>query len=47
MANRLLAHGVIVREMSAWQLDGFLRVTIGTMPENRRFINALKKEASR
>ena len=42
VAHQLLAQGVIVREMSAWKLDGFLRVTIGTMPENRRFIRALK-----
>ena len=41
VAQRLLARGVIVREMSAWKLGGFLRVTIGTMPENRRFIHAL------
>ena len=42
VAKRLLSEGVIVREMSAWKLQGFLRVTIGTMPENRRFIRALK-----
>ncbi|MBI4354560.1 MAG: histidinol-phosphate transaminase [Candidatus Omnitrophica bacterium] len=42
VAKQLLAHGVIVREMSAWKLDGFLRVTIGTMRENRRFIHTLK-----
>ena len=41
-AQALLRRGVIVREMSAWKLDGFLRVTIGTMPENRRFIHALR-----
>jgi histidinol-phosphate aminotransferase len=43
VAAALLREGVIVREMSAWKLDGFLRVTIGTMPENRRFIRALKR----
>ena len=42
IARGLLEQGVIVREMSAWHLDGYLRVTIGTMPENRRFIRALK-----
>ncbi|MBI4323262.1 MAG: histidinol-phosphate transaminase [Candidatus Omnitrophica bacterium] len=42
-AQALLRRGVIVREMSAWKLDGFVRVTIGTMPENRRFIQALKE----
>jgi histidinol-phosphate aminotransferase len=43
IAEALLRQGVIVREMSAWKLSGFLRVTIGTMAENRRFIQALKK----
>ncbi|MBI3324697.1 MAG: histidinol-phosphate transaminase [Candidatus Omnitrophica bacterium] len=42
LARRLLEQGVIVREMGAWKLDGFLRVTIGTMPENRRFIHVLR-----
>lgn len=41
LAERLLDHGVIVREMSAWKLHGCLRVTIGTMAENRRLIRAL------
>ncbi|MBI4004449.1 MAG: histidinol-phosphate transaminase [Candidatus Omnitrophica bacterium] len=43
IARALLSRGVIVREMSAWKLTGHLRVTIGTMPENRRFISALKQ----
>ncbi len=43
LAQALLEKGVIVREMSAWKLPGFLRVTIGTMPENRRFVQALKQ----
>ena len=42
MAECLLRQGVIVREMSAWELHGFIRVTIGTMPENRRFVQALR-----
>jgi len=42
VTRRLLREGVIVREMDGWRLDGFLRVTIGTMPENRRFIRTLK-----
>ncbi|OGW75068.1 MAG: histidinol-phosphate transaminase [Omnitrophica bacterium RBG_13_46_9] len=41
--KKLLEHGVIVREMSPWRLNNFIRVTIGTMDENRRFIRALKK----
>lgn len=43
IAQALLREGVIVREMSAWKLSGCLRVTMGTMPENRRFLQALKK----
>lgn len=41
--NRLLRKGIIVRDMKAWGLDGFLRVTVGTMRENRKFINTLKE----
>lgn len=41
--ERLLRKGIIVREMSSWGLNGFIRVTIGTMEENRRFIKALKE----
>ena len=43
IARALLSRGVIVREMSAWKLTGHLRVTIGTMSENKRFIAALKQ----
>ena len=43
IAQALLRHGVIVREMSAWKLSGCIRVTIGTMAENRRFIQELKR----
>ncbi len=42
VARKLLQQGVIVRELSAWKLTGCIRVTIGTMAENRRFIHALK-----
>ena len=41
--KKLLKKGVIVREMSPWRLRGFIRVTIGTMRENVRFVNALKR----
>ena len=41
--KKLLLSGVIVREMSGWKLNNFIRVTIGTMPENRKFIKALKQ----
>ena len=42
VANALLSRGVIVREMSAWKLSGCLRVTIGTMAENRILVTSLK-----
>ncbi len=43
VARGLLSRGVIVREMTAWKLSGCLRVTIGTMTENRRFVQALQQ----
>lgn len=42
LTNLLLERGVIVRDMKAWGLDNFIRVTIGTMDENKRFAQALK-----
>jgi len=39
----LLKKGVIVRSMEAYKLDNFIRVTVGTMAENTRFIKALKE----
>lgn len=41
--KRLLKLGIIVREMKAWKLNTFIRVTIGTKGENRKFIKALEK----
>lgn len=41
--NALLKEGVIVRDMNAWGLNTFIRVTLGTRKENIRFIKALKK----
>ncbi|HXG53386.1 MAG TPA: histidinol-phosphate transaminase [candidate division Zixibacteria bacterium] len=38
----LLAQGVIVRPMDVYGLPQYVRVTVGTMDENRRFIAALK-----
>lgn len=43
VAQALLARGVIVREMSGWKLSGCIRVTIGTMAENRRFVAAMRQ----
>ena len=39
----LLKRGIIVREMGAWGLDRFIRVTAGRPQENRAFIKALKE----
>ena len=36
----LLKRGVIVREMTPWRLDGFIRVNIGLPEENERFFEA-------
>ena len=46
IAEALLRRGVIVREMSGWKLPGCLRVTIGTPPENRRFLQEFKRRLS-
>lgn len=37
ISEYLLSRGIIVREMSAWRLKGFVRVTIGTPEENQKF----------
>lgn len=41
--QQLLARGVIVRPMAVYDLPEYIRVTVGTMVENRRFIEELKK----
>lgn len=41
--NALLREGIIVRPVASYGLPDCLRVTIGSEPENKRFINALKK----
>ncbi len=41
--RKLLKKGVIVRNMRAWGMNNFIRVTIGTMAENRKFIKVLKE----
>ncbi|MFH1189106.1 MAG: histidinol-phosphate transaminase [Candidatus Omnitrophota bacterium] len=40
--NALLKKGVIVRDMKAWGMDNYIRVTIGTRAENEKFVKALK-----
>lgn len=39
----LLKKGVIVRPMEEYDLPEFIRVTVGTMHQNRRFIKALRE----
>lgn len=39
----LLEKGVIVRDMKAWGLDSFIRVTVGTRSENERFVRAIRE----
>lgn len=41
--KQLLRQGIIVRPMGAYELPAYVRVTVGTMEENRRFIEALRK----
>jgi histidinol-phosphate aminotransferase len=41
--QQLLAQGVIVRPMAVYELPEYVRVTVGTMDENRKFIESLKK----
>lgn len=41
--KKMLSSGIIVRSMDAWGLDTYIRVTIGTDKENRKFIQALKE----
>jgi len=41
--KQMLKFGVIVRDMKQYGLDNFIRVTIGTPSENKRFIEVFKK----
>ena len=40
-ADALLKKGVIIRDMAAWGLKGYIRVSIGSASENKRFIKTL------
>jgi histidinol-phosphate aminotransferase len=42
----LQRRGVIVRPMRGYKMPAWVRVTVGTMEENRRFVGALKQELS-
>jgi histidinol-phosphate aminotransferase len=40
--ERLLAHGVLVRDFSSWpRVEGCLRITVGTPAENDAFLAAI------
>lgn len=41
--NQLLAQGVIVRPMGGYRFPEHVRVTVGTMVENQKFVEALQK----
>ena len=41
--EKLLKKGVIIRSGKTWGCPNFIRVTIGTLNENRKFIQALKE----
>jgi len=41
--NKLLKQGIIIRAMGAWKLKNCLRVTVGTMKENKKFIKTLEE----
>ena len=43
VCQKLLKKGVIVRNMKAWGLNSFIRVTVGRDKENKRFIKELKR----
>lgn len=43
VVKKLMKKGVIVRDMSVWGLNRFIRVTIGTQKENQQFIKVLKE----
>jgi histidinol-phosphate aminotransferase len=43
LAQALLKKGVIVRDMAAWGLQNYIRVSIGTPVENKRFLKALSE----
>ena len=40
-AGALLKKGVIIRDMAVWGLKGYIRVSIGSASENKRFIKTL------
>jgi histidinol-phosphate aminotransferase len=43
LAKALLKKGIIIRDMSAWGLDGYVRVNVGTRTENDKFFKAFEE----
>ena len=41
--NKLLKKGIIVRDMSAWKMKGFIRVNMGLKEENNAFFRAFEE----
>ena len=41
--DRLLHEGIIVRPLESFKIENAIRVTTGTLPQNKRFIQALTK----
>ncbi len=39
----LLKEGIIVRAMGSYKLPDWIRISVGTMPENQRFVDALRR----
>ncbi len=39
----MLKHGVIIRAMDSYGLKDYIRISVGTLPENRRFIDTLRR----
>lgn len=45
--DSMLKHGVIVRAMDSYGLEDYIRISVGTAPENERFVETLKKVLER
>ncbi len=41
--KQLLKTGIIIRDMTSYKLPEWVRVSVGTMPQNERFVAELKK----
>lgn len=47
LTEQMLKKGVIVRDMGAWKLDSFIRITVGSFEENRSFIQVIEELLSK